>query len=138
MVALVAEGLIFDAVISLNFLHLFRYVNQKKLVSEMVRVCRPGGVMVMEFENIHKGLFITRYREQREKGDRNKFNSAKEIREMFSGPEFVDIEIRGIVLPLAYRVLRHWPTVGRVVERITWLPIIKWMAARILVSSIRQ
>ena len=41
----------FDLVVSSRFLHLFERSIQHDLIAEMVRVCRPGGVVVVDFYN---------------------------------------------------------------------------------------
>lgn len=44
----------FDSVISLNFIHLFvpeGLDRQRAFVSEMERVCKPGGRVIIEFDN---------------------------------------------------------------------------------------
>jgi len=42
---------IFDALISTRFLHLFPYDQQKILFVEMLRVLKPGGLLVVDFDN---------------------------------------------------------------------------------------
>jgi len=43
----------FDSVISLNFIHLFAadVERQRAFVAEMARVCKPGGKVIVEFDN---------------------------------------------------------------------------------------
>jgi ubiquinone/menaquinone biosynthesis C-methylase UbiE len=49
----------FDAVTCLNFLHLFPDVREKiAFVSEIGRVTRPGGVVVIEFDNALQGVVL--------------------------------------------------------------------------------
>ena len=47
----------FDTVVSLNFLHLFTVDTQRQMVQEMKRVLKPGGRLLLEFDNaLHGGL----------------------------------------------------------------------------------
>jgi ubiquinone/menaquinone biosynthesis C-methylase UbiE len=46
----------FDVVTSLNFLHLFSLQTQGDMIAEMKRVVRPGGIVVLEFDNAMHGL----------------------------------------------------------------------------------
>lgn len=41
----------FDAVVSTRFLHLFQYGEQRMLLAEMHRVLKPGGLLVVDFDN---------------------------------------------------------------------------------------
>lgn len=124
-----------SAVMSLNFLHMFHFKLQKQLIDEMVRVCRPGGVVVVEFESIHKGLFISRYAEQRRLARRTKFNSAWEIKRLFPNDRFSCVRVYGTALPVAYRFLSFAPRVGWAIETIGhWGPI-KWLCERVIVAG---
>ena len=42
---------VFDVVVSTRFLHLWSEHNQKILLCEMVRVLKPGGILVVDFDN---------------------------------------------------------------------------------------
>lgn len=42
----------FDAVISTRFLHLFPVGDQQRILAEMVRVLRPGGRLIVDFDNL--------------------------------------------------------------------------------------
>ncbi len=46
----------FDVVISTRFLHLFDIVDQHRMLGEMVRVLRPGGRLIVDFDN-----FVSRW-----------------------------------------------------------------------------
>lgn len=93
-----------SAVMSLNFLHMFRIELQEQLISEMVRVCRPKGLLVVELDSVHKGLFFSRYFEQRRVAGRTKFNSMWEIRRLFPAERFSNVCVC-TALPC------HWATV---------------------------
>lgn len=52
-----------DAVISLNFIHLFTPAqNQKPFFKEMERVVKPGGIIIVEFDNALLGILVGIFR----------------------------------------------------------------------------
>ena len=128
----------FDVVLSLNFLHMFDLELQKQIVCEMSRVCRPEGLLLAEFESIHKGFFVTRYLEQRRVKHRTKFNSIWDIPRIFPAEQFSNVRVLGTALPMAYRLLSRTPRLGSQLERITFLPPFNWMAERIVVTATRR
>ncbi len=127
-----------DVVLSLNFLHMFRFDLQQQLVQEMARVCRPGGRLVLEFESIHKGLFFTRYFEQQRLKHRTKFNSVWEIRRLFPKARFTSVRVFGTALPKLYRLFSRFPSVGMTVESVTLAPPFNWLAERVVVAAERR
>jgi len=129
----------FDAALTLNFLHMFRLDRQCELLRGIHRVCRKGGLVVAEFESLHKGLFVTRYPEQRRVARTTKFNSMGDIKELFPADLFSDVSILGAELPLAHHVFHRMPRVGRGIETtITGLPLLKWTSARVVVAARRR
>jgi ubiquinone/menaquinone biosynthesis C-methylase UbiE len=128
----------FDLVVSLRFVHMFRFDLQQELVREMARVCRPGGVVAVELENIHKGLFVTRYLEQRRLQTHQKFNSMWEVSRMFSSDLFGRRKVFGSILPKAHRLLHKWPELGERLERIAFLPPLNWLTNEIVVAAQRR
>lgn len=126
----------FSAVMSLNFLHMFRFGSQKELVKEMVRVCRNGGVVTVELESIHKGLFFSRYLEQRRVVDRTKFNSVWEVADIFPKNVVTGVKVYGTALPAAYRILSYVPRAGSVIERVAHKEPFKWLCERVVVSAV--
>jgi ubiquinone/menaquinone biosynthesis C-methylase UbiE len=125
----------FDVVVSWNFLHMFRLDLQQALVREMTRVCRPGGRVVAELESLHKGLVFTRMSEQRRRRDTTKFTAAWEVGKLFPAAVFSQVRVRGAVFPKLYKVLRHAPAVGEMVESLAYVPPFNWLAARVVVSG---
>jgi ubiquinone/menaquinone biosynthesis C-methylase UbiE len=123
----------FDLVTSLNFLHMFRLALQHRIVREMRRVCRPGGLIVVELESIHKGL--SRYREQRRVAHRTKFTSLAEVRSLFSTDTFSHVRVVGTTLPVCYRVLSHVPRLGAVIESVALVPPCNWLSERVIVAG---
>ena len=129
-----ADGL-FDLVASFNFLHMFRLDLQRRLLSEMHRVCRPGGLVVVEFESLHKGLFVTRYPEQRRMAHRTKFTSIGEVRSFFSKGQYSRVRVFGTTLPVCYRVLSFVPRLGAAVESVALVPPCNWLSERVVVAG---
>lgn len=125
----------FDVVMSLNFLHMFRLDLQAEIIREMTRVCVGGGLVVTEFESIHKGLFCTRYFEQRSVRERTKFNSMREVRRLFGGTAYGDVRVVGAVLPKAYVLLESFKRLGEMVEAVADVPPFNWMASRVVVGA---
>jgi len=125
----------FDLVVSLNFLHMFRFDLQAVIVREMARVCVNGGLVVAEFESIHKGLFVTRYREQTNVEARTKFNSWREVRRLFDRRRFTDVRVVGTVLPKAYVLFERCASLGEAIESIAHVPPFNWMASRVVVGA---
>lgn len=41
----------FDAIVSTRFLHLFRHSEQREILEEMLRVLKPGGLLLVDFDN---------------------------------------------------------------------------------------
>ena len=93
----------FDAVISLNFLHLFLPVSrQKVLTKEMHRVLRPGGTLVIELINLYQGILLGLARKRF--GADLGFNAPGDIRRILS-PEFKITKLVGGHLPVIPRLL---------------------------------
>jgi len=128
----------FDLVVALRFVHMFKFALQRELISEMARVCRPGGLVVVELESIHKGLLVTRYFEQRRVQTHQKFNSMWEVRELFGGERFVRRRVRGAVLPKLYQLFQHWRESGVRVESIAHVAPFNWMASELVVCGQRR
>lgn len=128
----------FDLVISFRFVHMFRFSLQRELIEEMARVCRPGGMVAVELLSIHKGLFVTRYLEQRRVKTHEKFNSIGEVRQLFSRARFRDYRVLGAVLPKAYRMFERWPEWGERFESLAFVPPFNWLANEIVVAGQRR
>jgi ubiquinone/menaquinone biosynthesis C-methylase UbiE len=48
----------FDVVTSLNFVHLFPVEEKKAFISEMGRIAKVGGTVIVEFDNVLQGLVL--------------------------------------------------------------------------------
>lgn len=124
----------FDVVVSLNFLHLFRPEIQRLFVAEMIRVLRPGGVLVLEFDNaLHAcGIGLVRRWLRGEQG-----SLMSEIRSVIShGVEFVGV--RGALIPYVWRVFCHFPTIAKPLERLASVPYLNRILCRRLYVKARK
>ena len=114
---------------------MFRFESQRELLGEMIRVCRPDGLLVCEFDSIHKGLFISRYLEQRRVARRTKFNNIREIRTLFPKERFASVRVIGTALPKAFRLLKFIPAWGERIESVAHHPPLNWLAERVIVAA---
>ncbi|NOX56290.1 MAG: class I SAM-dependent methyltransferase [Planctomycetes bacterium] len=128
----------FDLVTSFNFLHMFRLDRQIALLEEMARVCRPKGCLIFELDSIHKGLFFSRYLEQRRVADRTKFNSIWELKRMLPRSKFIRYRVVGTGFPVVYRIFSRMPRIGLRIEAITHLAPLGWLSERVFVSAVRR
>jgi ubiquinone/menaquinone biosynthesis C-methylase UbiE len=117
----------FDVVTSLNFLHLFSLQTQTDMIAEMKRVVRPGGVVVLEFDNAIHGLGLGLFKRWtgREQG-----SLPWEIRQVIgSGCRIT--HIYGAVFPVIWRWLYRSPDSSMRVEKLAYHTPINWLAHRI-------
>jgi ubiquinone/menaquinone biosynthesis C-methylase UbiE len=117
----------FDVVTSLNFLHLFTLDTQRQMIAEMQRVLRPGGVMVLEFDNAVNGLGIGLLKRWSgvERG-----SLPGEIRYVLGKSCKIE-RVTGAVIPGIWRVCCKFPRLFVPVERITRLPLLNRLAHRL-------
>ena len=127
----------FDVVTSWNFVHMFRLDRQIELIREMARVCRPGGLVVVELDSLHKGVFAV-LAEQRRKQGSTKFTAFWELRTLFPRELFDAVKVRGSAFPLLYKVLHRVPAVGEVIERAAFVPPFNWLASRLAIAAGRR
>jgi ubiquinone/menaquinone biosynthesis C-methylase UbiE len=128
----------FDRVLSLNFLHMFRFSLQQDIVAELTRVCRRGGLVIAELQSIHKGLFVSRYPEQWRVRDHQKFNSIREVHQLFPRRRFAERRVIGTVLPKLYRLFAYAPDIGARVESISHVTPFNWLSSQVVVRARRS
>jgi|SRR6266852_3970168 len=123
----------FDVVTALNFLHLFSLETQREMVSEMKRVVRPGGVVVLEFDNALHGIVLGLYKRwsRRERG-----SLPSEIRDII-GDNCHVTHIYGAVFPVVWRLFHHFPTVFIPFEKIAYSPPVNRVAHRVFYRLVR-
>jgi len=122
----------FDLVISLNFLHLFKTVDEKAaFVTEMGRVVKPGGVVVAEFDNALQGLVLGAARKYL--GKDIGYDWPWQIRRCFTPDIFSAPQIVGANLPFVWRL----PIVSRLDSHTKTFPL-SLLSTRIFARAIRR
>ena len=116
----------FDVITALNFLHLFTLETQRLMIAEMKRVLRPGGILVLEFDNALHGLGLGLIKRWSGK-ERGSF--PQEIRYVIGNDCTVE-RISGAVLPVAWRMFCRFPRVFHPLEKITQWPILNRLGHR--------
>jgi ubiquinone/menaquinone biosynthesis C-methylase UbiE len=117
----------FDVVTSLNFLHLFTLETQRLMVAEMQRVLRPGGIMVLEFDNAVNGLGLGLLKRW---SGKERGSLPGEIRYVLGGTCRIE-RVTGAVLPVIWRACCKFPRLFLPLERITRLPLLNRLAHRV-------
>ncbi len=116
----------FDVVATFRFIHLFAVQRQRALLCELARVLRPGGHLLVEFNNRRYGGALPRLRER---------GLAVELRETYttigalSGtlPEGRLLVVRGVGFPLSLGALyRRCPRLAVAIN----LRLGRWRASR--------
>jgi len=117
----------FDVIVSLNFLHLFSLATQRAMVTEMKRVVKPGGHMVLEFDNALHGLCVGLYKRwfREERGV-----LPREIR-FILGDDCKVENVSGAVFPIVWRLLYRIPRVSIPLEKISFYWPMSRLAHRI-------
>ncbi|HYK48784.1 MAG TPA: methyltransferase domain-containing protein, partial [Terriglobales bacterium] len=108
----------FDIVTALNFLHLFKVETQGDMIAEMKRVTKPGGIVVLEFDNALHGLVVGPYKRwfRDERG-----SLPWEIRQAIGGNCRV-VKTYGAVFPIAWRMMYRFPRIFIPLEQIAYYP----------------
>jgi SAM-dependent methyltransferase len=116
----------FDIVISLNFLHLFALETQEEMLEEMKRVVRPGGILVLEFDNALNGLIVGPYKRWKgiERG-----SLPQEIRRVI-GSNCRVVKRYGAVFPVLWRLFYRFPRFGGHIEKLAYIAPFNFLAHR--------
>lgn len=124
---------VFDVVTALNFLHLFTAGTQREMVAEMKRVVRPGGILVLEFDNALHGLGLGLYKRWT---DVERGSLPSEIRYV-TGDGCHVMGIYGAVFPVVWRLFSHFPRVFGALEKIAYLPFFNRLSHRVYYKILR-
>lgn len=125
----------FDLVLSMNFIHLFALDRQIDVVKQMHKVCRPGGRIIAEFENLNRGILMSREREQEQHSSTTKLNTYNELKQIFTSDMFDSIHIAGTDIPVAHRFLKYVPPLGVLLESLLHYPPLNRCGGRFIVSA---
>jgi ubiquinone/menaquinone biosynthesis C-methylase UbiE len=92
----------FDVVTCLNFVHLFPVAEKRAFVSEIGRIVKPGGVAVVEFDNVLQGMFLGIARKYlvRDIG----YDWPSDMRSCFRHELFRITDMRGANIPWIWKV----------------------------------
>jgi ubiquinone/menaquinone biosynthesis C-methylase UbiE len=112
----------FDAVITLNFLHLFSLQTQREMVAEMIRVTKSGGTIVLEFDNALHGLGLVGLFKRFFRDERGTL--PWEARYVI-GDECRIVKVRSAVFPIVWRLFYRAPRVFMPLEKISYAPVLK-------------
>ena len=124
----------FDVVISLNFLHLFTQATQREMITEMKRVTKPGGTIVLEFDNALHGLVVGLYK----RWFRNERGSLPWELRYVLGNNCKVVKVYGAVFPIIWRFLWHFPELSVTSEKIAYTPPFNWLSHRIYFKLVKE
>ena len=124
----------FDVITSLNFLHLFSLDTQRLMIAEMKRVLRPGGILVLEFDNALNGLGLGLLKRW---SGRERGSLPAEIRQVIGSGCAIE-QVSGAVLPVVWRMFCRYPRVFRPFEAITRWPMFNRLGHRIYYKLRKQ
>jgi ubiquinone/menaquinone biosynthesis C-methylase UbiE len=123
----------FDIVTALNFLHLFRESTQREMIAEMKRVVRPGGVLVLEFDNALQGGILGLYK--RYFGTEHGSLPWEIRRAIGDGVRLVTVA--GAVYPIVWRAFYRAPSLFMPLERLAHHPPLNRLAHRIYYKLVK-
>ncbi len=124
----------FDVVTGLNFLHLFSLETQRIMVADMKRVAKPGGILVLEFDNALHGLGLGLYKRWSgiELG-----SLPGEIRYVIGGKCRV-VKKYGAVFPAIWRLFYHFPRIFVPLEKLAHLPLFNHLSHRVYYKIVKD
>jgi ubiquinone/menaquinone biosynthesis C-methylase UbiE len=128
----------FDALTSVRLLHLIPRNLLRSFVEEMAGAVRPGGVMVLEVNSALYGGMLGFVRDvynwrlaRGRQGNRTYYLFPWEVRRLVRG--LGDADVRGVYLPLLWRVHRVAPGLARWVESLGQVVPFKYLCQNLLV-----
>src|SRR6267154_5389304 len=111
----------FDVVVTLNFLHLFSLETQREMIAEMKRVTKPGGTIVLEFDNALNGLGVVGLFKRFFRDERGTL--PWEARYVI-GDGCRIVKVRSAVFPIVWRLFYKAPSVFMPLEKISYTPLL--------------
>lgn len=122
----------FDLITCLNFVHLFGTVEEKAaFVTEMGRVLKPKGTLIVEFDNALQGVVVGACRKYL--GKDIGYDWPWDIRRAFRRDMFSLSRVAGANLPFVWRL----PILNRLDRYTPYFPL-SYLATRIFVRAIRR
>jgi len=112
---------VFDVVITLNFLHLFSLKTQHDMIAEMKRVTKPGGTLVVEFDNALHGLGLVGLFKRFFRDERGTL--PWEARYVL-GADCRIVRVRSAVFPIVWRLFYHAPSIFVPLEKVSYVPLL--------------
>lgn len=126
-----------DIVTSLRFFHLFPKAYWPRLLAEMQRVLRPGGILIAEMRNLFRGIGCGIYKEYRDRwlrGDHaHHFILPHEVRRLFAA--WQRIELHGAGLDGLDRIALTSPTLAHRVHAIARVWPFRYLAKELLIKA---
>jgi ubiquinone/menaquinone biosynthesis C-methylase UbiE len=122
----------FDLVTSFNFIHLFpKLADRHSFIREMGRVLKPGGTVIVEFDNALHGLVLGPYRKY--SGPDIGYDWPWAMRAAFPADLFLITGTRGVNIPWIWRVpgVRH-------LESLTAVTPVGYLAQRVFIRAVRK
>lgn len=123
----------FDVATALNFLHLFSLDTQAAMITEMKRVVRPGGILVLEFDNALNGVVVGPYKRW---SGRERGSLPYEIRRVI-GDGCQVTHVFGAVFPIVWRVFYHFPQIFIPLEKLAYVTPINRLSHRVFYRLVR-
>jgi ubiquinone/menaquinone biosynthesis C-methylase UbiE len=123
----------FDVVTALNFLHLFSLNAQRDMITEMKRVAKPDGALVLEFDNALHGVVVGPYKRW---AGKERGSMPKEIRYVI-GPDCRVTHVYGAVFPVVWRFFRRFPRIFIPFEKIAYYAPINRISHRVFYRLVK-
>ena len=126
----------FDSVVCFNFIHMFGINPQGTFINEMVRVLKPGGTLIVEFDSYYKAIFMGALVQKQK--PRTHFNKPSDIKLLFDHRKVNVVNIYGAVFPYIWRVFRFFPTCGILIEKMARFPPFNFLTERFFVKAVKK